>query len=91
MRTLMDMAKAAIQKATLDDQTCWFFGWHIFQSLVVYAVFSKHEGFREEQEYRVLYRKIFDQLGLLTRQNQLHRWQSGRRAKAPLPDEAAGV
>ena len=55
----------SLQDFELSDQNLFNAGFHIFQISLLYGLFSKHPGFREEQEWRIVYLPHLDKQKLM--------------------------
>jgi hypothetical protein len=57
-----------IGKSTIPDDKLWIGSYYFFQRLKLFAIFTKHRGFKEENEWRVVYMrdrdaaKLFDKM-----------------------------
>jgi hypothetical protein len=54
-----------IEKHATSDEHLWNAAWNWFQRLKSFALFSKHSGFSEEREWRVVYDSETDKKGKL--------------------------
>jgi hypothetical protein len=54
-----------LKRAELETGQLWIAAYWLFERLKLFAIFSKHHGFREEQEWRAVYMPDRDQEGKL--------------------------
>jgi hypothetical protein len=55
IRRVVQKAKKIVTENNLDQETAFFLGSHIFDLVKIHSVMSKHCGFIEEQEWRIIY------------------------------------
>jgi len=60
MESLVHRAALIFEKSDYTARHAIDVAWHFFNRLLIYALFTKHYGFREEQEWRIVYLKIRD-------------------------------
>jgi hypothetical protein len=46
---------ALLKKASVSNDNLWVAAWMILERLKIFAIFTKHSGFREEREWRFVY------------------------------------
>jgi hypothetical protein len=49
-----------VAQSNIEDDQLWLAAYYFFEHLKLFAVFSKHRGFREENEWRVVYMRDRD-------------------------------
>jgi hypothetical protein len=69
---LVSTAAKAIQENPLKDDKIYLISAAIFQRIKLFALFSKHHGFKEENEWRVVYLSDQDHGGHLKKYQHYH-------------------
>ncbi len=57
---LINITAEFIQKGSVNDDQLYLIAYHLFERIKVTALFTKHNGFKEEREWRVAYFKSRD-------------------------------
>lgn len=53
-------APGIVAKSNIEDDQLWLAAYCFFQRLKLFALFTKHQGFKEEKEWRVVYMRDRD-------------------------------
>ncbi|WP_421376450.1 DUF2971 domain-containing protein [Paraburkholderia sp. DD10] len=56
----------------VPDEEIRFAAWTLFERLLIFTLYTKHTGFHEEQEWRIVYMQHRDQEGLLSKMLDYH-------------------
>jgi hypothetical protein len=59
---------AILNTNAIHSQTIWMTAWHMFRPTLFHSLSAKHPGFREENEWRIVYLSDLDTQNLLTGQ-----------------------
>jgi hypothetical protein len=54
-----------LRRTTINHESLWLVGFHMFHLALMYSLLSKHPGFKEEEEWRLIYMPHLDGRGLL--------------------------
>jgi hypothetical protein len=54
-----------LSKHPISGQTMWVTAWNMFRMALYHALLSKHPGFKEEEEWRIIYLKDLDKNELM--------------------------
>jgi hypothetical protein len=61
-----------LQAHSVPDEELRFASWILFERLLIFTLYTKHSGFHEEQEWRIVYMQHRDQEGLLAKMLDYH-------------------
>lgn len=59
--TKLDQLAALLREIKPPDEELWYAAWHYFFRLKHFAIFTKHKGFEEEHEWRLVYSPDHDE------------------------------
>lgn len=75
---------ALLESLEIDDDQLHLAAHNLFQRILIFALFTKHNGFLEEREWRVVYLRSRDQLNMLSHMLDYHITPTGIQPKLKL-------